>query len=818
METSLTPRAQRPETLDDAIDAACARVAPTWPLDRFIAVNPFWGMTDRPITEVASELLARSGARLLMPRAWYRRERAEGRLRDEDLRAALARAGWPTTLGALLHRLSEDDAAPPVRARVVDVVDAGRDLRRALSWREFVVNGLSQFCAAFFDEGQASLGPDREGGLYASWLRHARVDRSPALLMGLRDGRALVDALPTSARAMISEGLAELDVPDDARSAYLSTLLLDLNGWASWCMYRRWTARLDGGDDDQVVDLLAMRLAWERMLLRDGGARLAQRWQLAVADWPRVDRVARAALRDDWILQRAVEIAWQRGACDALSTPAPATPAREVEAQVALCIDVRSEVLRRALEARAPGVQTLGFAGFFGIPGEYLPLGAAQARPQLPGLLAPRVRITDTGVDGRDARARGDRLARALGWRGFKTGAVSTFTFVESLGLSYLAQLFADGFGLSKPGDGDDAGLGPDARARRKPRLTHDASGAPLSARAKGELAAGILRGMSLTRGFAPLVLLLGHGSETRNNPHAAGLDCGACCGQRGDVNARVAAALLNEPEVRIALRESGIDVPEGTRFVAGMHNTTTDEVALFDLDELPETHADALRAMRERLADAGASARVERATRLGMAPAGGASTDAAFRARTRDWAQVRPEWGLANNAAFIAAPRERTLAVDLEGRAFLHEYRADQDEGFAVLEQIMTAPMVVAHWINLQYYASTVDNARYGSGDKALHNVVGGRLGVFEGNGGDLRVGLPMQCLHDGARWVHTPLRLSVFLEAPREAIEAVLAKHPKVRALVEHEWLDLFQIEGSPGAVRAYRGGRWVRGGEDT
>jgi hypothetical protein len=174
------------------------------------------------------------------------------------------------------------------------------------------------------------------------------------------------------------------------------------------------------------------------------------------------------------------------------------------------------------------------------------------------------------------------------------------------------------------------------------------------------------------------------------------------------------------------------------------------------------------------------------------------------MRARDRDWAEVRPEWGLAGNAAFIAAPRERTRHVDLAGRSFLHEYRWRDDAGFATLELIMTAPMVVAHWINLQYYASTVDNGCFGSGDKTLHNVVGGHLGVFEGNGGDLRVGLPLQSLHDGAQWVHTPLRLSVFIEAPRDAIEAVLQKHLAVRALVANGWLDLFQLDASEGVIR--------------
>jgi uncharacterized protein YbcC (UPF0753/DUF2309 family) len=338
------------------------------------------------------------------------------------------------------------------------------------------------------------------------------------------------------------------------------------------------------------------------------------------------------------------------------------------------------------------------------------------------------------------------------------------------------------------------------------------ADGGELTLDARCDLAAGMLRAMSLTRELARIVLLVGHGSATRNNPHAAGYDCGACCGQTGEVNARAAAALLNDPEVRDGLSARKITIPETTRFVAALHDTTTDEVTLFEADEIPSSHQADVAALRGWLEAAGHRARSERAPRLGLAGQTGETLRASLRARGRDWSEVRPEWGLADNAAFVVARRERVRHLDLAGRSFLHDYRHEEDEGFAILELIMTAPMVVTHWINFQYYASTVDNLRYGSGNKVLHNVVGGHIGVFEGNGGDLRIGLPLQALHDGERWMHTPLRLSVFLEAPRAAIEAILAKHETVRALVDNEWIHLFQIDADERAVHAYRNRRWV------
>jgi uncharacterized protein YbcC (UPF0753/DUF2309 family) len=168
----------------------------------------------------------------------------------------------------------------------------------------------------------------------------------------------------------------------------------------------------------------------------------------------------------------------------------------------------------------------------------------------------------------------------------------------------------------------------------------------------------------------------------------------------------------------------------------------------------------------------------------------------------------VRPEWGLAGCAAFIAAPRERTAGLDLGGRAFLHSYDWRVDDGFRVLELIMTAPMVVASWINLQYFGSTTDPRLYGSGNKVLHNVVG-TLGVVEGNGGDLRSGLPLQSVHDGEQLVHEPLRLNVVIEAPIEAMTEVIMRHPGVRALVDNRWVHLWAMDAAGVIAWRYAGG---------
>lgn len=800
-------------TLRAAAERACARIAPTWPLDRFIAVNPFWSWTDEPLPRVAGMLASLSGARLLMPRSWYAAEHRAERLRPEHLRAAIAESGADMSEKHLSGLLRIEEPRQARRPLVVDVMDARCRRELEVSWRDYIVERISRFCGSYFDEGQAQLRPPRAEGFYASWRSQARADRAPAVFMSLPEYRSAVAALPETVEDMMRVAASELGVPASEHEAYLTALLLDVNGWASWCAYRRWTARLGGSDDDHILELLATRLAWEWILFRAGGEELRVDWGHAVASWPTFDRVTHAARADDWLLQSAVEIAYVSDVRRQLERGFEGERPEAPSLQAAFCLDVRSEVFRRALEAQGDDVQTLGCAGFFGLPVEYAALAAVAARPQLPGLLAPRYRVTDTGLPEAAAETRASRLHAAQAWKAFKSTSLASFAFVDAMGLFFLRSLLGETFGRGarEAHDHEHAGLSPEEDAARTPRITSRADGSPLALEERCDLAEGMLRTMSLTRGFARLVLLVGHGASTRNNPHAAGLDCGACCGQTGEVNARAAAALFADPGVRAGLAARGITIPETTHFVGALHDTTTDVVTLFDEDAVPASHRDDLAAARAKLTRAGTLARRERAPKLGLEELPDAELFRAVVERSKNWAEVRPEWGLAGNATFVIAPRERTRGLALDGRAFLHDYRFSEDAEQKVLEQIMTGPFVVAHWINLQYYASTVDNTRYGSGNKLLHNVVGGHLGVFEGNGGDLRIGLSIQSLHDGARWMHTPLRLSVFVEAPRSAIERVLANHAKVRALVENEWVHLFQIDTAERAIFVRRSGAW-------
>ncbi len=809
-----------------AIDAACARIAPTWPLDQFIAVNPYWGHLDRPIEDAAAKLACLSGAKLCMPIHFYMAEMQSGRMPLNHLTAALQATGSPLTAEQLLADLGEPQETPHRLPLLTDIADVKRDTDHAMPWRDFVTHQVSQHCAAYFDRSQAAWTPSRKEALYESWRLRIASDHSPALLMGakgLAQRAKRLDRRPDEAVAAV---LAAVGLPEEQWADYLSALLLSINGWASWCAHEAWQARLEGRSDDHLLQLLAIRAKWDWLLMNECRSDALSQWHEAWRDAGSQRKQVREVQQRDWIFQAALERAYQAPLCAQLVQAPDSTekaPLAPPAVQAVFCIDVRSEVFRRALERSSEGVETKGFAGFFGLPIAYNPLGTEWTRPQLPGLLAPTLRVSDCaeppGLAQILAARRQQRLQVHARWEEFRGRASSAFTFVETCGLFYAPKLLRKSMGSAKS-HGDLAGSMMKATevADLKPRLRAlAAQGLHGVVDSRIGLAVGILRAMALTTEFARLVLLAGHGSQTTNNPHAAGLDCGACGGQSGEVNARVLAALLNEPGIREGVALSNIHIPPTTWFVAGLHNTTTDEVQLFDLDSMPDSHVDDISSLRAWLRDAGDRARAERSPGLGLGrqPPLPGSLLQRLKQRANNWAEVRPEWGLADNAAFVVAPRRRTRHLNLQGRVFLHDYDFGADRDGSILELIMTAPMVVTNWINMQYYASTVDPQRYGSGNKVLHNVVGGRLGVFEGNGGDLRIGLPTQTVHDGKRWRHTPLRLSVYIEASQAAISAVLHKHASVRHLVENRWLHLFQIDPFANKIARYQADGWKAAG---
>ena len=763
------------DALSGAMETVCRRFPPLWDLPNFIAVHPLLGHLERPIAEAAADVADALDADI-MPRVdAYRALWRAGSIDAENLRHASARSGHDA---GRLSAILDGRAEPPTRPSKTFPTFAERI---GGPWHSLVIRQAARWCAVHASGGGTFWPIDPMEGLFASWREAARADRSLEI-DGLRGWRAWLGQVPDNARTAIAAMVDRLDLDVDDLETYFHRLLGGLRGWASYLRREGWQ---DGSNDPgAMLDLLAIRIVGDAAAFE-----LAPRRTLAPAPAP-------AGVEDESVrlaFQEAFEDSYSRTLLRRiLSTTSRADASDRPTVQAVFCIDVRSEPIRRHLEARDPGIQTLGFAGFFGVPVEWRGDGTARC----PALLRPAIAIGQPAP-------RTWRSTIASAWKAVMAAPGSAFAAVELLGA-------LSGVGLAIDAIAGGRRVGP-SEAETPVELHPDGQGGGLSIERRVELASGLLTGLSLgPRGpIARLVVLFGHEGTSANNPHAAALHCGACGGHGGALNARIAATILNDPDVREALAQRGRPIPVDTHFLAGVHETTVDRLTLLDLDRLPTSHRADVDRLRAHLEEVGVQVRIERAGALGLDPGQGGRLARILDRRARDGAEVRPEWGLARNAAFIAARRARTLGVDLEGRAFLHEYDPTADPEGSTLTAILSAPMVVAAWINGQYLASTVDNRNFGSGTKALHNRVGTH-GVVVGNGGDLRAGLSIQSVHapDG-RWFHDPIRLQVIVEAPRDRIERALSKSPTARDLVNNGWVRLFAIdpEGSNAA-------RWIPG----
>jgi uncharacterized protein len=745
---------------------------------------------------------------------------------------------------------------------------------------------MIKWTAAFVDEGMAGWPmPSRSGGFYQAWRELAQRDLSGRFL-GIKDLAQRVRDLPGSPEDAIALGLNRLGVPEEQWMEYLSRHLAQLPGWAGFIRWLGENPEYPGqkGHPIDPAQYLAVRLFYEAELAdtlcrREWGipgtlSALVSYWQnhldeyqhLIAPDLDSVDRQTQAICHRAWRLFRlaqflemtpvevqelpsssiqtllgwldafpedkhgpvwleAYEDRYREQLIDQLSAhrgKGAGTEARP-RAQLVFCIDVRSEPFRRHVETQGP-YETLGFAGFFGVPISHQAFDSEERVPLCPVLLKPKHAVHETPRPGQDkplqSYASGTRW-RQLGHHMFhdlKHNPIGSFMLIDVLGFLFSAGLIGKTL-IPRPYETIKEWI------RR--RFTHSvATQIPVNNLHRDQnrsvphsegtenplhgLALGFapseqttfvengLRTMGLTKNFGRFVVLCGHGSVSDNNPYFGALHCGACGGKHGDPNARVFAAMGNNPEVRRLLKERGLAIPDDTRFLGGKHITTTDRVALYDIEDVPATHRDDLRVMINDLEKAGAHQALERCRRIPRAPRG-LSPDGAYRhvvIRTVDWANVRPEWGLSGNAAFLIGRRNLTKDLDLGGRVFLHSYDPEPDTEGGVLEKILMAPLIVGEWISMEHYFSGVDPWFWGSGSKVIHNVVSS-IGVMLGSQSDLQTGLPLQTVNDGAIHYHEPMRLLTIIEAPVRRISPIIQKHTALQHLFHNQWVNLIAVD---------------------
>ena len=801
----------------DVVENVQEKISPVWPLSDYVAVNPYLGFSGQEFLTARQSLRRVSDLETLMPVDYYREQFSAGLLSRADIDAAvdelvadgiegaeridvnqvLALLGQPGPSGPTADSEFTKSSNPDRRLRPLSET---LDHATGSHWSRHILEEISKHCATHYDAGQAIWSnPWRELPLYSAWRSASQHDQHFEVL-GVAGLRKLVESLPDDPHPALATLLKRLAVPTELWEDLLLCEALTMPGWSAWVKYQCRETEQQGDTSSDFAGLLAMRLCYDVALAEQFGLRV---------DWDSVGTLHQSladgsSRRTDeellrYALLKASEDAFRRQLLDQLEQSATAGQQEKTSsrllAQMVFCIDVRSERIRRHIEAVSNEIETFGFAGFFGMPIEFVELGETSGRSHVPALISPQFKVhEEVDVEGPDAtqaaiKRRSELRLLQKAWKEFQASAASCFAFVETTGLLHCFSLLMRSVGKASAWATPlQVTMGRD-RGRLSPSLRDlDKQGVDLSR--KAEIAESVLRGIGIVDSFGRLIVLCGHGSQTENNPLKAGLDCGACCGHSGEPNARFAAKLLNNSEVRGLLAERGIPIPLDTHFVAALHNTTTDEIEFFDTHLVPATHQPDLQELRS-IVESGSQR--NRQERLSLLP--GRTTDDLLR-RGEDWSEVRPEWGLAGNAAFIAAPRTLTEAVSLDGRSFLHSYDHHSDSGYAVLEQIMTAPLVVANWINMQYYASTVDPVHFGSGNKTVHNVVG-RFGVFSGNGGDLMTGLPWQSVHDGQHYQHHPLRLLAVVAAPREAIDDIIGSHDVLRNLLTNGWMHLVAVE---------------------
>ncbi|WP_042454071.1 DUF2309 domain-containing protein [Neobacillus dielmonensis] len=686
---------------------------------------------------------------------------------------------------------------------------------------------MIKWCKLFLDESQAVWSmPNRDEGFYQAWRKMASLD--PALT---QEERKRIKNLPKEADLALIESLSQLGISYSDTQDYLEAHLLALPGWAGMML---WRSQQQVKDCSFLTDYLAVRISMELVLmkpylplLKQGGEEdgllesLVAAWlhwgNLPINAWykmPASEQKARLNLawRFDQIVRNRLWLeAWEKTYENQLmeqivSKQQTASSQKQPSlAQFVFCIDVRSEPFRRSLE-HIGGFETFGTAGFFSLPIETCKLDHHHSHPSLPVMSKPQFKVKEYLPESQyqPFHERQQAVHSLSGtFKTMKHNLLASMLLPEVSGPWLSMQTLARTFLPRSAGRTfrkllDTWTMKPDAQLTID-RIERPKTELPVgfSNEEKVHYAEQALKMMGLTDHFAPLVVICGHGSHSINNPYAASLDCGACGGASSAFNARVLAEMCNLAIVRQALKARGISIPEDTVFAATEHITTLDELHWVYLPQLSDQAEEAYTHIQEVLPKVSEEANAERISKLPSLKTNLKNPHAEAERLSEDWSEIRPEWGLAGNAAFVIGERSLTEECDLEGRVFLHNYNWKKDKNGSLLAGIIAGPATVCQWINLQYYASAVAPHYYGSGNKTTQTVTAG-IGVMQGNASDLLSGLPWQSvMQSDESLYHAPIRLLVVIQAPTEYVERLLNQDRTFKQKVQNGWLRLASID---------------------
>jgi uncharacterized protein len=499
--------------------------------------------------------------------------------------------------------------------------------------------------------------------------------------------------------------------------------------------------------------------------------------------------------------------------------------------QLITCIDDREESLRRSLEEIDPRVETFGVAGFFAVPMYYRSASDAHYIPLCPVVIKPQHFVDEIGtLSQQELQRRQAEARRVLGYAshrihlssrsmaaGFVTsllGSLASLPMVARvLAPRLTAQVRSMVSRVMRPNQATtlcieriettSAKGTPSQRDPGDPGLNQGFTHAEMA-----NMVERLLGDLGLKQ-FSRLVLILGHGSSSLNNPHESAYNCGACGGGRGGPNARAFALMANDYRVRRILEQRGTLIPESCVFVGGYHNTCTDSIEYFEVDRLPPSHQVEFLEAQAKLEEARRWNARERARRFQSAP-WGMSPDEALKhveGRAEDLAQARPEYNHATHAACIVGRRSRTRGLFMDRRAFLTSYDPTTDgPDFPILNRILQAVIPVCSGISLEYYFSTVDNVGYGCGSKLPHNITS-LLGVMEGAASDLRTGLSQQMVE-----IHEPMRIVFVIENTPEAVLSIMARNPNIDSLIRNRWVQIATLSPTSNSIHLFESGRFV------